>query len=236
MVFRSRRRAPHAGPSRSGGFTLLEIAFVIAIFAVMASIVLFRFRDFGTQATLDNLAQDVALHIVEAQKAAIAGSGNINITALGITPNYGVYFTPSTAPTGANKKFTLFTDTSSTSARTYNGDACTSTPTAGRQCVSETSITTGDYVSAVCYNTGSGSLAYPCLTTGSAHISFTRPFPDATMKVCTSVAPCTSAPTIAKSVYIEITSGANASLKRTIVVTALGQVRVHRGPVGTSHP
>ncbi len=236
MISSLRNRIARIPGNRSGGFTLLEISFVIAIFAIMGSIVLFRFKDFGTQATLDNLTQDIALRIVEAQKAAIAGAGNINVTALGIAPNYGVYFTPSTTPSGANKQFVYFTDTSTTSARTYNGDACTSTPTAGRQCISVTSITSGDYVSNVCYNTGGGSLSYPCLTSGSVHVSFTRPFPDATMKVCPTVAPCSGTPTTAKSVYIEVTSGANAALKRTIIVTGLGQVRVYRGPVTTAHP
>jgi prepilin-type N-terminal cleavage/methylation domain-containing protein len=74
------------------GFTLLEVAFVITIFAVMASVVLFRFKDFGAKTAFDNLSQDIALRIVQAQKSAISGALNPNFVGTGNPPAYGVYF------------------------------------------------------------------------------------------------------------------------------------------------
>ncbi len=224
--------------NRSAGFTLLEITFVIAIFAIMSTIVLFRFKTFGTQVSLDSLAQDVALKITGAQNAAISGTGNINVSTLGIVPNYGVYFGMAPAIPTLASQFTYYTDTSPTGVRTYNGDACTSTPTPGRECISVTRITTGDYISNICYNLASAPSSYPCIgssSPGGVSISFTRPFPDATIKVCTSGPTCLPG-ILAQSAYVEFTSGSDPTIKRTIVVTSLGQVRVYPGPAALAHP
>ena len=57
----------------------------------MASIVLFRFKDFGAKTAFDNLTQDVALHIVQAQKSAISGILNPNFTDTNNPPSYGMF-------------------------------------------------------------------------------------------------------------------------------------------------
>jgi hypothetical protein len=197
----------------------------------MGSIVLFGFRDFGSKTQLDNLAQDVALRIVEAQKAAI--SGRSTATLFGIdtahAPSYGVYFSDNAIDTGGlNRQFTYFADNDH--SKTYSDvTPCPASPTPGHECISVTSITTGEYVSNICYY--STSTVYNCVEGGSAHITFTRPFPDATMNVCndTGITSCTALGASVPETFIELTSGADPTQQKTIIVTSLGEVRVYNG-------
>ena len=213
------------------GFTFIELIFVISIFGIMSSIVLFGFHNFGLKTQLDNLAQDVALRIVEAQKAAI--SGRSTATLFGIdaahAPSYGVYFSnDATDPTAPlNTQFTYFADNDH--SKTYSDTTpCPATPTPGHECISVTTITTGEYVSKVCYD--SATTVHFCPDAGSAHITFTRPFPDATMNVCnTPTGSCSGGGLNAVKAYIELTSGVDPTLQKTIIVTSLGEVRVYDG-------
>ncbi len=212
----------------NAGFTLLEVAFVITIFAIMASIVLFRFRDFGSRTALDNLTQDIALRIVQAQKQSISGVLNANVSDLSLfVPTYGVYFTNgSTGGAPESRKFVYFTDLDET--RTYDpATVCTSTSMTGNECLATTTITTGEYISTVC----TGSALFPCTGTPSsnlsAHITFQRPLPDATIYICRDTA-CTSR-TLTDRLYIELTSSIDPALKETIEVTGLGQTSVYNG-------
>jgi prepilin-type N-terminal cleavage/methylation domain-containing protein len=232
MRFSVRTFFKKAKPSNEKGFTILELTFVILIFAIMASIVLFDFRDFGTKASLDNLTQDIALRVVQAQKAALSGLLNPNFFGT-VAPTYGVYFESGTATDTGNHEFTYFTDIDAVGAagyRLYNAPpgGCPATPTVGNECVSVTSITTGEYVSNICYLSASTGTVN-CNTPGSAHITFTRPFPDATMKVCNTAGACPTSAADAQITYIEVTSGIDPTLKKTIVVTNLGEVRVYNG-------
>ncbi len=225
------------------GFTFVEVITVISIFAIMGSIVLFKFNEFNKRATLENLAQDVALKVVEAQKSAISGVNSASLGG-GIAPAYGMYFANS-ATGNANKKIIYFADIP-TGANTegdkiYQTTGGTSTlpcgTTYGSECLSVTSISTGEYVSRICYSTSATVFVCPSTST-SAQFVYKRPFPDATMSVCTAPASCTgynpasgtwgsAVPT--STLMIEITSGLDNTIKRTIIGTALGQIRVHNG-------
>ena len=218
------------------GFTLVEMFVVISIFAVMASIVIYKFQDFNKDITLDNLAQDIALRISEAQKTAISGvlasGGGTGLTP----PSYGVHF--SSDPTaGSNKQFIYFTDTYPPASgitpagnSLYDGIAagisslCGSTY--GAECLSVTSITTGDYISDLCTPVGTTA---SCTTAGTADVTFVRPFPDAHMRASWTGTSCTT--TDCSKLYIELTSGSDATLMETIVVSNLGEVHVFNGSV-----
>ena len=222
--------------SHEKGFTLLEVTFVITIFAIMASIVLFRFKDFGTKTSFDNLTQDIALNIVQAQKSAISGALNPNFAGTSNPPAYGVYFktsvdSPESDP--ATHEFTYFTDIPTGGAAFGNKiydvptSGCPSSPIVGNECISTTSITSGEYVYQICGIDTSG--VFNCDTSGSrsASITFIRPFPDATIALCDASGSCS----ISHSVYIELRSTINPSLVGTISVSSLGEVRVSGGPV-----
>jgi Tfp pilus assembly protein FimT len=219
------------------GFTLVEMFVIIAIFGVMASVVLFKFRDFNKSVTLENLTQDIALRVVEAQKTAISGV-LVGTTGTGGTPpSYGVYFRSNTTLDTNSDRFIYFTDT--------NGDklyptASSATPPCqapyGVECLAVTKMTGREFVSRICYN-AIGGTTYSCSTTSSAQVSFVRPFPDATIKVCASPTSCNTTSAVnAQSVYIQVNSGLDSNLKKTIIITNLGQVRVFNGCAGLAYP
>ncbi len=218
------------------GFTLLEVSFVITIFAIMASIVLFRFKDFGAKTAFENLSQDIALRIVEAQKAGISGKLNPNFVSASAAPAYGVYFktgSGSATTDPATHEFVYFTDIPvggtipPVGDKIYNVPAggCPSAPAVGNECMSTTAITSGEYVSGVCYKAFDGTTPCDSASGTSANITFIRPFPDATIMMCMSSGTCTPALTV----YIELLSALDPSLASTIVVKSLGEVRVFPG-------
>lgn len=59
------------------GFTVVEFIVILSIFAVMASVALFNFRDFSGATELNNLTLDIALEIKRAQTI---GSSSIDDT------------------------------------------------------------------------------------------------------------------------------------------------------------
>lgn len=208
------------------GLTFIELIFVISIFAIMSTIVLFRFDNFSSEITLNNLTQDIAQQIVGAQKSAISGAINQSIIAAGSTPSYGLYFSADSVATTEDTQFTYFTDLDAN--KEYAKPAtCPSTATAGNECISITSITTGEFISAICYSDLAGNNS--CLSAGSeAHITFTRPFPDARIVVKSS---STSNPIPASRVFVQITP--KEGKKRTIAVENIGKVWVYDGEAST---
>lgn len=219
--------------SLAGGFTILELTFVFAIFAIMASIVLFNFRGFNTRVQFNNLVQDIALRIITAQKSAIAGATNVNFVGRSSKPTYGVYFEPATTATTPSTQFVYFNDLAPTGSTTFvgnklydpTGTTCPTTPTLGNECLSITSIATGEYVSKICYVPVGDTVGY-CITTGAAHISFTRPFPDANIFVDTFGS---SLPIESQFACIELSSTNDTALKKTITVSNLGELRTIDG-------
>ncbi|MBP7804937.1 MAG: type II secretion system protein [Candidatus Pacebacteria bacterium] len=212
------------------GFTILELMFVIAIFGIMTSITLFGFRDYGVQTSFDNLAQDVALHLVSAQKAAI--SGKLSLSTLSpFPPRVGVTFTSGTTPTPATQEFTYFNDIPTVT--TYNGkyDTTPSCGATGSECISKTRMTNGEYVALISYAPfGSPYTSLPAGSTAS--VTFTRPFPDAMITLCLSSGTCY--PPV-QNVYIELGSTTRPTMKKTIVVTGLGEVRVYSGSTACAY-
>ncbi len=219
------------------GFTFIELAFVMSIMAIMATIMLFNFISFNTKLEFDNLSQDIALRIVQAQKAAITGVLTSSSTARGVKPAYGVYFAgalTSTSTVGDNK-FTYFTDLPGTGTTTGDkiyippsGFTCSSNP----ECISLTTITTGEYVDNICYspNTISGS---NCSSTSNAGVSivFMRPSLSASIMV---QRPVSSSVVSEDSVCLELVNPHDNFAKRTIKINSLGQVSTYEQPITTT--
>jgi prepilin-type N-terminal cleavage/methylation domain-containing protein len=58
---------------KNKGMTYVELIVVLSIAGIIASISLFNYKDFQDRVDMKNLANDIALKIVEAQKSSIAG-------------------------------------------------------------------------------------------------------------------------------------------------------------------
>jgi len=215
----------HTRTNHEKGLTFIELIVVISIFAIMGSIVLFRFDSFNKKIALDTLAQDIALRIVEAQKAAISGVSNANFSSGALVPAYGVYFRSAVSAGADNTKFVYFNDTITDRKYSTNpATACPLTPSLLSECLAETTITSGDYVSNICYITASGIKS--CAGTGSLalHVSFKRPFPDASLLLDPNIT--------ADRAYVEVSSR-DGAMQKTITINSLGHVSVVNGKACT---
>ena len=84
----------------------IELIVVLSIFAVISSIMMFNYGNFQAKVDIKNLASDIALKIVEAQKSSLSGLLPTQIpTVSPWKPSYGVYFDITTP-----KQFIYFVD------------------------------------------------------------------------------------------------------------------------------
>ena len=84
--------------------TLFELIIVTGIFSIMSSVAIFNYGKLQAKIDIKNLANDIALKVVEAQKSSFSGKWNASFEA-NRKPAYGLYFDIS-IPT----KFVYFSD------------------------------------------------------------------------------------------------------------------------------
>src|SRR3989338_901529 len=90
----------------NAGMSYVELIVVLSIFSAMSSIVMFNYGGFQAKVDIKNLASDIALQIVQAQKSSL--SGLLPTQAPNVSPwkpSYGTYFDLSN-----NKSFIYFAD------------------------------------------------------------------------------------------------------------------------------
>jgi prepilin-type N-terminal cleavage/methylation domain-containing protein len=224
------------------GFTIIEMIVVISIFAIMAGLVLFRYRDYQANINLENTTQDIALQIQKAEVDAI--SGRYPSLALGQIPppatwkpSFGVYF-----DTATPKQFKYFYDYQSyfsddtanyvpfgasasggtlPGARGVMDGGSFSCGSGGTECLSVTNITNDASVQKICYGAVTSSSCTGTTSPDNVSIVFTRPFPDREAITVVSNA----AVILPEDVRIRIGSD-TTTRKRDIVITPLGQIRV----------
>lgn len=131
------------------GMTYVELIVVLGIFSLMVSVVLFNYGVFQAKVEIKNLAGDIALKIVEAQKSSLSGKlppPGHPITA-SWKPSYGVYFNLAndSLPNKDNKSFIYFADLDASSAQNNLFDGADCTP----ECLEKITITKGNYISSL---------------------------------------------------------------------------------------
>lgn len=220
------------GCKSSKGMTSLELIVVISIFAILASTVLFKFSTFSSGLALDNLAQDIALRVKQAQTNAISGQyPKLNTVGTVQTPpdstwkpSYGVYFDK----TGTNnKQFVFFFDRNNS---VFSGNKIIDDVAPGvscgigdSECLDKITINTQEYISDIC-------IGATCGTVNHASVVFTRPFPDAVVTYNTG-----GSDIIATSdLKIKIKNNDTNVTTKVITVTPLGQISVTNDVVGTT--
>ena len=87
------------------GMSYVELIVVLAIFATISSVVVFNYGAFQSKVDINNLASDIALQVVQAQKSSISGLLPTLTTVSPWKPSYGVYFNIATP-----KQFIYFVD------------------------------------------------------------------------------------------------------------------------------
>ena len=238
--------------SESDGFTVIELIVVIGIFAVMAGLVLFRYKDFGANIELENTAQEVALQIQQAENDAVNGrfpqlspaqaSSNSNTTVLPSNwrPSFGVFFA---GHAQYQKEFLYFFDKESVqpgdpatigiNGRGYNNnswrdfpDSLNSCGTASSECTNVFTLSNGTHIKEVCE--ASTAVASDCDSNLRTNVSivFTRPFPDRIAIRDGLGSGNYALNELNGDIRIRIVSDANPALMRDVVVTPLGEIRV----------
>src|SRR3989344_4815832 len=78
------------------GMSYVELIVVLSIFSVMTSVVLFNYGSFQAKVDIKNLASDIALKVVEAQKSSLSGKllppTHIPPNPNTWKPSYGLFF------------------------------------------------------------------------------------------------------------------------------------------------
>ena len=172
---------------KNKGMTYVELITVSPIFSILSSVIMFDYVNFQDKVDLKNLASQIALQIVQAQKAATSG------LLLGVPntwrPSYGIYFfNPSTVTTKDtsvipqipySEEFIYFADFNSNYIFSNDSDY-SSCPSSGSECLNRIIITKNDYISRIdaCMGTAcmptSSPVPIEIPTTNSLSITFTR--------------------------------------------------------------
>ncbi len=214
--------------TKQHGFTLVEMLVVVGIFAMVATVLLFRYSDFNTSIALRDLAAEMGLSIRKAQTYAtsvrsVEGGGGILSDTF---PAYGVSFAvnPTAQKTygPTDMSFTLFVDASPSGNKTTNNqfdnNGTCGNPDIGQECVESFGITAGDKIVSLCTDK---PLANSCFTSsGTVNVVFHRPNPDAIICVMNG-----SSCTVAS--YLKITVQSPKGQTRLITIWNTGQISVN---------
>ena len=146
----------------NAGMTYVELIVVLSIFSVLGSAVMFNYGTFQDRVDVRNLANDVALRIIEAQKSSISGKLPPSpLPSASWRPSYGIYIDRASD----DKSFNYFVD------RDQGSDYDTSSCPGNGDCLEKVTITKGNYISQI--NRYSGST--PTAINTPLSITFIRP-------------------------------------------------------------
>jgi prepilin-type N-terminal cleavage/methylation domain-containing protein len=209
--------------SYQAGLTFIELIVVMSIFSIIASVVLFNFSSFNTNITSQNLAQQIALQIKQAQTESISGTRTMVFEEDEIlnperAPTYGVRFdidTEDAANYLDSKSMIYFADRNGDGEYQHVavGNEC-DYGTSGTECLARIQINTGDSIVGICSDASCDLGTYDEL---KATILFRRPFPEARLYVGDDLTP-------RSKIGIKVRSSRGA--ERVIMTTILGQVSV----------
>ncbi len=219
------------------GFTLVEMLIVIAIVAVMATVLLFNYSDFSTGVGIRNLAEQMGLSIREAQSYATSVR-SINGTA-GIYsdtyPAYGISFsvngTAQQMYSPSTTNFALFVDVSPSNLGTdndklYGNDGICGSPTndGHQECVENFALAGGNTITSLCTDAPTQNSCFTSTNPGTVNVVFHRPNPDAYICVVNSTGDsCIDQ----QASYLKVTVQSIKGLQRTVTIWNTGQISVN---------
>ena len=201
---------------KNKGMTYVELIVVLSIFSIMTSIVLFNYGEFQAKVDIRNLASDIALKIVEAQKSSLSGRFPPATHTLSDPstwkPSYGLFFDVSTAI--AKTSFIYFTDLDYTDPPPkqngfFEGTACTD------ECLEKIDITKGNSITRLdVFYQDSSTISLNYLT-----VSFKRPDSSAIIKSSPPLNPNIS--------YAQITISSPSSSTAIIKIYPSGRIQIN---------
>lgn len=205
--------------SFNAGLTFIELIVVISIFSVIASVTLFNFSSFSTNITSQNLAQQIALSIKQAQSESISGTRRVLFDPSDQDPeglpSYGVYFKYDPASASRSEdgsSYIYFADKNGNGLYDPSGSGCDQIT--GTECLSVITIDTSDRITGVCAdmncttsNNGAGELT----------VTFKRPFPTAHIRLNGGSS---------DEAFSEIRISSIKGISRLVTLNSLGQISV----------
>ena len=202
------------------GFTLVELVVVVAIIAIVSSIVIPNFKAYNSNVLLTNAAYTLALAVRQTQFFGIAVKGSGGSDQNSYSDAYGVHFS------SQSSSYIVYQDIPNTDGDLqyyYTGSDSTSP-----EFMSSTPINTGYSVQKICIVQSGIDTACATNTTNTfIDIEFARPNPDAIITTNISGANVTYLPNSSSGQYgarIYLTSG---SFTRTMYVDETGQIAVN---------
>jgi prepilin-type N-terminal cleavage/methylation domain-containing protein len=155
--------------SKKSGFTMVELAVTMSIFAVLTSVVLANYRTFSNNADFLNVADNIALSLREAQIYGVGSKGAVGVTcgspASAFDCAYGVSFKENDA------FYTIFVDAGAIPNKIYDS---TGSPT---ETIEKVFLPSGTKISGLSCTTTTGGT--DACTNGLLDVTFKRPDPDA---------------------------------------------------------
>ncbi len=131
----------------------VELIVVLSIFSILSSVAIYNYGDFQANVDIRNLASDIALQIVTAQKSSLNGVLPLSGYDASWKPSYGVYFNSSplvdTDTIPFNKKFIYFVDlgTLDTSTGKNNQNSLyDGVSSCSGECQNKITIARGDFI------------------------------------------------------------------------------------------
>lgn len=205
------------------GITFLELAIVMAIFSILGTTLLFNFRDFSSGIDVQNLAQDVALQIRDAQASSVNGRNLVQTQTpppIDWTTSYGISFD---VAGGEANSFTYFFDRQSDDQDDPGYGVFNSEGTCGfgtqDECLDEIIFTGNEVIEKLCVNElSSGQLCGPGQQVEKLHVSYRRPSPQALIR--------TEEPSLETVSDATIYIRAGEDIYRRVVVSVTGQISV----------
>jgi prepilin-type N-terminal cleavage/methylation domain-containing protein len=198
------------------GMTYVELIVVLSIFSVMSSVVIFNYSAFQTKVDIKNLANDVALKVVEAQKSSLFGKfpkfelqGELTTSW---KPSYGLYFNVATEDN--KKNFMYFVDLDQNKA--IRNPTCASY---NDECLEKIVITKGNSISSldIFYEEGNNSTKVSLPT--DMVVTFTRPSSSASIQSVTTFNP--------NFLYAQITITSLSSTTSRIKIYRSGRIQLN---------
>lgn len=151
---------PNSQLRTDSGLTFIELIVVAAIFSILAAVSLFRFGGFTANISIQNVTQDIALKLVQAQREGSSGSYPRFINPLQATllptaptpwtPAYGIHFFVPVG--GVSTEFFYFFDRGPFFGIEHKYDGGTSCDGTD-ECIDKITINSGDTIVGLCVET-----------------------------------------------------------------------------------
>lgn len=161
--------------------TIMEMIVVIAILMIISTMIIFNYGKFESSISLQNLADDIALSVREAQSYAIGARG---LPGEGFFNGYGIHFSLSDPIStnniaGSKKSFVFFANVEDDGSYNYSSsDNTCGSPEKDNECYKVISISSADYISNIKTKESKVADEEDIKENDSVDIIFTRPYPE----------------------------------------------------------